>query len=80
MADEPVGKIPVVVVNNEMRDGYDRWLVSPQVLGLRLALRAEFPRASELELRNHILHYTQIKLTAWLLPPDEEEDTEPWRT
>jgi len=63
----------------EMIHGYFRWLDSRQVANLHLRLKHDLPQASELELRNHILHYTLVKLVAWLQPPNEDDKPkEPW--
>ena len=63
----------------EMVQGYDHWLKAPQVSNLTARLKEEFPEAGVLELRNHILNYTLIKLIVWMVPPtDEGEKKEPW--
>jgi len=63
----------------EMIHGYDRWIESRQVSNLHLKLKHDFPKASEMELRNHILNYTLVKLVVWLQPPTDDGDKkEPW--
>ena len=67
-----------------MTDGYMYWHGSPQVVGLLAHLRAVFPEASELELRNHVLQYTLVKLTVWIEHSVDRDDPnddkkEPWQ-
>ena len=65
----------------EMIEGYGFWHESKQVRNFLSFLRNEFPEASELELRNHVLNYTMVKLTVWLVPPmgeNPEGSKEPW--
>ncbi len=64
----------------EMIEGYGFWHTSKQVRNLITFLKAEFPEASELEIRNHVLHYTMVKLTVWMVPPEvgPAGDKEPW--
>jgi hypothetical protein len=62
-----------------MTQGYLIWNDSEPVKGLMAFLRAEFPDASELELRNHVLSYTLVKLVVWLQPDsDDDKPKEPW--
>jgi len=65
----------------EMCQGYDAWQGAPQVSNLMAKLRLMFPDASDLELRNHVLQYTLVKLVVWLQPPIDGEDDkkEPWQ-
>ena len=64
----------------EMIAGYEAWNDAPQVANLLQRLREEFPAATTLELRNHILNYTLVKLVVWLQPPTVGDGTpkEPW--
>ena len=64
----------------EMIEGYGFWHQSKQVRNLINFLHVEFPEASELELRNHVLHYTMVKLTVWMVPPESGPagNKEPW--
>ncbi len=64
----------------EMIEGYEAWNEAPQIANLLQRLREVFPFATELELRNHILHYTLVKLVVWLQPPNVSDQTpkEPW--
>jgi len=65
----------------EMIQGYERWMDSRQVSNLHLRLKHDLPTATELEIRNHILNYTLVKLVVWLQPPgaDEDDKKEPWQ-
>ena len=64
----------------EMIEGYVRWHESMQVSNLRRYLRIKLPNATELELRDHILNYTLVKLVVWLQPPtDDGNKKEPWQ-
>ena len=63
----------------EMCAGWDAWHDSPQVSNLKAKLADKYPFASDLELHNHILHYTLVKLVVWLQPPTDAGDKkEPW--
>lgn len=62
-----------------MTHGYLIWNDSEPVVGLMAFLRSEFPEASELELRNHVLHYTLVKLVVWLQPETDDDKREPWQ-
>lgn len=64
----------------EMIAGYDAWNNAPQVNNLLVRVAKEFPHATELEIRNHILNYTLVKLVVWLQPPNVGDGTpkEPW--
>lgn len=66
----------------EMIEGYGLWHESIQVKNMLAFLRVQFPLASELDIRNHILHYTMVKLTVWMVPPadDGQKPKEPWET
>ncbi len=63
-----------------MIDGYKIWQNSPPVAGLRTFLTIQHPYASPLEIDNHLLNYTLVKLVAWLSPSDDDsgEKKEPW--
>ena len=62
-----------------MAEGYDRWRLSTPVAGLLAHIHKLYPNATPLELHNHVLHYTLVKLVVWLQPPTDGEKKEPWQ-
>lgn len=75
MAEEPQEEMDPRKI---MTAGYLIWNDSIPVQGLMAFLRNEFPQASELELRNHVLSYTLVKLVVWLQPDAGTTPKEPW--
>jgi len=64
-----------------MAEGYEVWRTSPPVAGLLIHLREKYPDATPLELHNHVLSYTLVKLVVWLQPPEASggDKKEPWQ-
>ncbi len=68
------------LTGTELRDSYIFWEESDQIQAALKRLRLQFPGATELDLRNHIMNFTLVKLASWLLPEDNPESPkEPWQ-
>ncbi len=65
-----------------MIEGYRIWKTAPPVDGLGTYLTIKHPDATPLEIDNHILLYTLVKLVAYLQPDPDDADgekREPWQ-
>lgn len=80
MADEPE-QAPEIDIRHVMIEGYHIWEQSPPVAGLIAHLTVRYPGSTAMEIKQHVLQYTLVKLVAWLQPDhgtDTDDKKEPW--